>query len=138
MFGGGAISLLVCGGIIVALAVESGESSPVEAKRWFKTVVQADPSTFTEILHYTDQGIDFSHLFRFRFSDIDDVAAIVQQHGLAPNPNAGLLDMQQLPDWYDLDSVTAGAQRYSIGGSEPLVLIVDLERKIAYFELVHL
>ena len=137
-FGGGAITLLVCGGILVALALETGESSPDEAKRWFQTVVAADPSAFSDIRHFTDQGIDFSHHFRFRFSDIDDVAVLAQQHGLTLDPSAGLLDLPQLPAWYDPESVTAGAQRYSIGGSEPLILIVDPERKIAYFEMVHL
>ena len=100
--------------------------------------MQVDTSGFREIQHYTDQSIDFSHHFHCRFSDFDDIARIVQRHGLSRDTSAGLIVRSHLPDWCAPDSVTTNAQQYATGGSESLVLIVDPNRKIAYFEMVHL
>lgn len=135
---GGAVSLLVCGGLLVALAMESGESSPQEARTWFKTVVNADPSSFTNIQHYTDQGIDFSHHFRFVFSNVDELRPIIENHGLTEAPNTRPMHIDHLPDWYDPFNFSADALRYGCGGNEPILLIVDPDAKIAYFEMVHL
>jgi hypothetical protein len=138
LLGGGAISVLACGGLLVALAMESGESSPQEAREWFKTVVNAAPSSFTDIQHYTDQGIDFSHHFRFVFADVDELRPIIEYHGLTEAPNTLPMHMDHLPDWYDPFNVPADALRYGCDGYEPILLIVDTDAKIAYFEMVHL
>ena len=138
VFGGGTIALLVCGGLFVVLARESGESSPQESERWFKTVVQFEPSLFTDIQHYTDQGIDVSHHFRFRFTDAEDLAPIIKHHELAPTQSGEPTPLEGLPDWYDPHAAPIDAPKFGCSGAEPILLIVDPDAKIAYFELVHL
>lgn len=140
VFGGVAFVLLACVaaiGLFVMLAAESGESRPNEAERWFKTVVHDDTSSFGEIQHYTDQGIDFSHHFKFEFEDIDDLLSIVHKHNLTPT-DAEPMYLEHLPSWYDPYRVPANAVRFGCGGPEPALLIVDPSAKIAYFELIHL
>lgn len=138
VFGVGAIVLITCGGLFFMLATESGESTPSEAQRWFETVVQDDPSSFTDIQHYTDQGIDFSHHFRFRFTDVDDLTPIINHHGLTPTQNVAPMHLEDLPLWYNPTGVPANAPRFACGGPEPILMIVDPDAGIAYFELVHL
>ncbi|KLU06769.1 hypothetical protein RISK_001083 [Rhodopirellula islandica] len=138
IFGGAAVGLLACGGLWVMLAMESGESAPDEAERWFKTVVDSDPSPFTGIQHYTQQGIDFSHFFRFRFSDFEDLTPIVKSHGLSLTQRDEPMRLEGIPSWYDSSGIPADALRFGRGGAEPILLIVDPSSRVAYFELAHL
>lgn len=138
LFGGGVITLLACGGLLVTLGTESGESTPHDAEQWFKTVVQDDPSPFTDIQHCTDQGIDFSHHFRFRFSDVEDLTPIIKLHGLILTQRDGSMRLENLPEWYDPLGVPADALRFGRSGTEPILLIADPNARIAYLELVHL
>ncbi len=140
IFGGGAVLLLACVGLFglfVMLAAESRESKPDEAERWFKTVVQDDVSAFSEIQHYADQGIDYSHHFKFAFEDIDDLSSIIRKYDLIPT-HAEPMRLEYLPSWYDPYLVPADAPRFGCDGAEPVLLIVDPSAKIAYFELAHL
>lgn len=138
IFGGGVVIPLACGGLLVMLWTGAGESTPHEAKRWFKTVVHEDLSPFTDIQHYTDQGIDFSHHFRFRFANLENLTPIIKHHGLTSTQSIEPMQLDGLPDWYDPYSVPDEAPRFGGGGAEPRLLIVDPNTKIAYFELVHL
>ena len=52
VFGIATVALLICGGLFFMLAMESVESTPDEAERWFNTVVQADSVLFSNIQHY--------------------------------------------------------------------------------------
>jgi hypothetical protein len=68
--------LAISAGVLCAALVAgcgTGESTDEQAVKWFRTVVGVDPSAFSDIQHYTDQGIDFSHHFRFRYQREDDL-----------------------------------------------------------------
>jgi hypothetical protein len=138
IFGGAVIGLLSCGGLLAMLGTQSGESAPDDAERWFKIVVDDDPSPFTGIQHYTDQGIDYSHHFRFQFSDVEDLTSIVNRHGLGLAPRGEPMQLEGLPSWYDPCGVPSEALRFDRGGAEPILLIVDPSAKVAFFEMSHL
>lgn len=132
------VSVLVCGGLVFKLASESGESTPIESERWFERVIQANPSAFTDIKHYTLQGIDYSHHFRFQFSNMDDLSSIIKHHGLSPAPNGEAIQKPAFPSWYDPLDVSPNSRMFARGGTEPVLLIVDPDQGLAYFEFVHL
>lgn len=80
--------------------------------------------------------IDFSHHFRSRFADVDDLTFIIKHHGLTPT-HGGSMHLQGLPHWYNPRGVPGDAPRFGCSGAEPILLTIDPTAKIAYFELVH-
>ena len=100
-------------------------------------MVQNEASSFGNIQHFTDQGIDFSHHFKFEFTEIGDLLSIIRRHDLTPT-RVEPTRMGHLPSWYDPYGVPPDAPKFGHGGSEPVLLTVDPTAKIAYCELVHL
>ena len=138
IMGVSAVLILTCGSAFVLLFSASGESSPSRAKEWFRTVVGVDPDRFSNIQHYTVQGIDFSHHFRFQYSDRKDLDQIIAKHGLVAKQGRSPVNISGLPEWYDPFSVPNDSPRFSRSGNEPILLIIDLTNKIGYFEFVHI
>ncbi|WP_158231103.1 hypothetical protein [Rhodopirellula bahusiensis] len=132
-----AIAILASGGLFFLLS-RPGESSPQEAQNWFETIVHEDASAFNDIQHYTDQGIDFSHHFRFRFNAIDDLTVLIKKHDLTRNPNAEPIQTFGLPPWYTPSEVPEDAPKFERHGSEPILLFIDPAKNVAYFEFLHL
>lgn len=101
---------------------------------WWQRVVEVDKDRFTSVQHFTLQGIDYSHHFRFGFTEFSDLEPIINKHGLTADPDPMRFSTQSLPSWFDppLKSVA-----FSNGDSDPsIVLWIDAEARIAYFELV--
>jgi len=51
-------------------------------EEWWRRVIEVDAGNFTDIKHFTIQGIDYSHHFRFAFGDRSDLDAIIRKHRL--------------------------------------------------------
>ncbi|WP_430454024.1 hypothetical protein [Rhodopirellula europaea] len=123
--------------IAAAVYTQSGESSPMEARNWFEVVVHDDSSPFSEIQHYTVQGIDFSHHFRFHYAELDDLTPIIEQHELRPNRSGDPIQIHGLPKWYAPPSANMDSATFSRDGSEPILFVVDHAKQIAFFEFIH-
>ncbi|MEO0868785.1 MAG: hypothetical protein AAFY17_10120 [Cyanobacteria bacterium J06642_11] len=104
---------------------------------WWQRVIEVDADNFTDIQHFTIQGIDFSHHFRFAFSDRADLDVIIRQHGLTPDADPIQFFSDPVPNWPEWFEPPDHAEAYSNGGSDPSIVIwIDDENQLAYFEFV--
>lgn len=133
------VPIAVVGSVIVIGITDYKEPTSEE---WFNTVIELDASRFANIRHYSVQGIDFSHHFKFTFDDAADIDAIISTHILSRSSRASPLQCSSLPDWYTPSSVRhfPFGRRYTTDAGFPDVysLFVDDQNRVAYFEHVHL
>lgn len=123
---------------VLLLEYETGESSPERSRVWFETVVYHDASLFTEIQHYTEQRFDyFSHHFRFKFSDPQDLEMIIHEHRLTRSPSSSPKSSPGVPAWYDPRSATALVERFGFEGDNNILLTIDRKANVAYFESIN-
>ena len=109
---------------------------PRNTHDWFRIVISVDPGEFDAIHHYTAQGIDFSHHFKFVFDEDSDVDAIISANGMNYYGTAVGLDTVSLPEWYDLKSYPTISRRFQTRrGDEVRILFIDDDAKIAFFEM---
>ncbi|KAA5538665.1 hypothetical protein FYK55_26860 [Roseiconus nitratireducens] len=101
---------------------------------WWQSVIEVDADDFTDIQHFTFQGIDYSHHFRFAFTDRSDVDAIIRRHVLKPDPTPSRLSSSSVPHWFH---PTAQLDAFSNGDTDPSIVVwIDEDVSVAYFELV--
>lgn len=112
---------------------------------WFSRVVKVSAKNFTEIEHFTVQGIDYSHYFKFKFSDVSDIERIVRSNELVVSPMNRAVELSNTsgcPEWY-LDSLSLSPPPSGIiwvnNGlpSDITIFFVDYDRKVAWLELHH-
>ncbi len=131
--------LTVCVVVVALLISATGESSPKRARTWFETVVRVKAKPFKNIQHYTDQGIDFSHHFRFEYNDEIDLKPIIVINGLSQtDKSASTMHLNGLPTWFSPKDVSEASIKFRRDGTEPIVMIVDPQSKTLYYEFVHL
>jgi hypothetical protein len=121
--------------ILLCFAVSGcGPLHGYSVEQWWRRVIEVDPDTFTDIKHFTLQGIDYSHHFRFAFTDRSDIDAIIRKHGLTADSNPIRFSSDSLPRWFEPPE---DADAFSNGDQDPSIVIwIDDENRVAYFELV--
>lgn len=122
---------------LIAIAFSGCGSGPLHGysvDEWWRRVIEVDAESFTDVKHFTLQGIDYSHHFRFTFTDRSDLDAIIRKHGLARDVNPIRFSSDSLPRWFE---PPRQADAFSNGDSDPsIVLWIDDDNRVAYFELV--
>ena len=103
-------------------------------EEWWRRVIEVDSDGFTNIKHFTLQGIDYSHHFRFAFTDRADINPIIRKHGLTAEANPIQFSSDSLPSWFEPPT---NSDAFSNGDSDPTIVVwIDDENRLAYFELV--
>ena len=120
--------------MLTAITAGCGPIHGYSVDEWWRRVIEVDVEEFTDIKHFTLQGIDYSHHFRFSFTARNDLDTIIRQHGLTADPNPAKFLSDSLPHWFE---PPANASAYSNGDSDPSIVIwIDDDNRVAYFELV--
>ena len=97
-------------------------------------MIEVDADNFTDIKHFTLQGIDYSHHLRFAFAERSDLDAIIRKHGLTSDANPIRFSSDSLPRWFE---PPRNADAFSNGDSDPSIVVwIDDDKQVAYFELV--
>jgi len=103
-------------------------------EEWWRRVIEVEADNFTDIKHFTLQGIDFSHHFRFGFDDRSDLDAIIRKHRLVADGNPIRFLPDTLPHWFEPPD---HADAFSNGDSDPLIVFwIDDVDRVAFFALV--
>ena len=124
--------------VLIALFTVTGcgQFTDYSVEEWWQRVIQVDASNFADIKHFTLQGIDYSHHFRFKFKNRSDLDEIIRKHKLTADARPIQFLSNNIPSWF---VPPENANAYSNGNSDPsIVFWIDDDSQVAYLELVEI
>ncbi len=122
--------------IAITLLIVSGCNirDDYSVEEWWGRVIDVAPDRFSNVRHFTSQGLDYSHHFRFSFTDRTDLDLIVRKHRLTLDTKPKRYGSDSFPHWFDPPT---SADAFSNRDDDPtIVLWIDEGNRTAYFELV--